>query len=126
MLLGLISVAVPNMRFWELALEHFSLSVPGFEGRLNKGFTYLGISIQEVIYKCLWIYCMHLFHTIMIRKRYAHPWLKYCIVSYISCKWLLGCLCSLHVGGFVEHKLDLSCDAAHSKVCLTCFLKGLV
>lgn len=48
------------MRFWELALEHCSLSVPGFEGRINKGFIYLGISLQEVIYKYLGIYCMHI------------------------------------------------------------------
>lgn len=50
MLLGLIGVVAPNVRFWELVLEHCSLSVPGFQGRLNKGFIYLGISIHEVIY----------------------------------------------------------------------------
>lgn len=111
------------MRFWELALKHCSLSVPGCEGRLNKGFICLGISIQEVICKCLCIYCIHIFHAVMTRNYYTQPWLKHCLVRYISCKWLLGCLCSLHIGGFVEYRLDLSCDAAHSKVCLTCFLK---
>lgn len=82
--------------------------------------------IEGVIYKCLCIYYMHILCAIMFRNSCTQPWLKYCIVRYISCKWLLGCLCSLHIGGFVGHKLGLSCDAANSKVCLTCFLKESV
>jgi len=97
----------------------FSLC-PRFAGQLLPRFKVSQASASvKYLQVTVWTYCMLLWlgNTVL-----THIW-NVCIVRYISCIWLLGCLCSFHMGGSVEWKLDLSCGAAHSKAHPTCFLK---